>query len=467
MKIKITRPVLIEASIQEFADDDVRQEIGEDAYQKVKSQDQHPLFVKLDVGKQGVSTGKTIVDGIRKFVQKIWSATRIKEMANWLNHGIPLFVGHGTTNSTNNRMEVGKTLKGWAEEMSDGLHAFAVAWIPSWRAEVQESVRGGDIDVCSIEASLLFSLGKLGKMFVDKITSLTAVALGSKSKGQIPGFATAGVVAQVQEMADLKTVIDEALRKEGIKPEDVEIEIEDGDDKDNKDGDSGGSNKKKVKGSVRKRRKKLEDLTLGEIQIWIKNHNVSPAQLYSAEDLLNVKSISDAMQAEVSERVEEVEGQKQTEIDKLTNELTEAKDATKQKEDELKKIQDDLKGKEDLIKQQNEELTPYKTQQRRDKIVQMVLSNDKLKDVSQEKAKYIADHITVEDDVDLKGEEVGGTLNKAIDTQLEDIEKSGITFTGKKDGDGNDNKGGEGGGEGGGSDKGKYDNPFIPKKKEG
>lgn len=450
MKIKITRAVLIEASVQEFATEDVRQAIGHAAYEHVKNQDPHPLFVKLDVGRQGVSTGKTVVDGIRKFVQKIWSATRIKEMANRLNKGIPLFIGHGVSNSTSGRTEVGKTIKGWCEELTDGVHAFAVAWIPSSQASVQESIRGGDLDVCSIEASFIYSLGKLGKMFVDKITSLTAVALGSKKMGQMPGFATAGVVAQVQEMAGIKEVIDAALKEAGVDPSNLEIEI---------DEENGSGDKKKVIGSVKKRRKRLEDLTLGEMQVFVKNNKVLPTQIFSTEDLLNVKPIVDVIKAEVDERVDEVSGEKQTAVDNLQKELDKIKKDMVAKESELTKVNNDLKVRDEKIQKQIEELSPYKSQQRRDKISELVLKNVKLKDISKEQAKYIADHVSVGDDVDLEGDSVGEVLDSVIDVQITDIKNSGIKFVTETEKQVELEK--EAGNRG---DDGELKNPFIPVK---
>jgi len=441
MKIKIKRRIMIEASVQEMAATDVRSLIGEQAYTKIKGQDPHPLFIKLDVGKQGASHGKVILNGIHKFVKKIWNKARIQEMARCLNRGVPLFARHGLTNSKAGRDEIGRTIKAWCEEMADGVHAMAVGWIPSSKAYAQEMINNGDLDICSIEAGFLFSLGKVGQMFVDKIVGLTAVALGSRKAGEIPGFATSGIIAQVQEMSKLKEVIDQALKDEGIDPEDIEIVVDDDDDK---------GPKRKITAKGKNRRKTLDDLTLGEVQVWVKNQKVIPTQLFSLEELLNVKAVSEAMQAEVTERVETVESEKETVIGDLQTKVKQANSDLEDKVKTVTQLEADIAAKADALKIQENELGPYKDQQRREKLASMVVENEKLKDVPQEQADYIAAHVSVPSDIDLSANNVKDVIGAAIDAQLADIEKSGIQF-GKKKEEEIDVK-----------DDGEFHNPLIP-----
>jgi len=424
MKIRVKRKILIEATIQEMAVNDIRGMVGERVYQQVKGVDPHPQFVQLDVGRQGTSRGSMIIHGIRYAMQKIWSRGRIKDISKWMNKRIPLYIHHNVDNSQKGRRKVGETIKGWLEEKKDGLHAMAIAWIPSKCTDVQEMISSKQLDICSIEASFLWSLGKIGKVFVDKIKDLSAVALGSRKGGVVPGFATSGIVAQVQEMASAQEVIAEALQKEGFDPDEFEISVDD----DSNDPPRGG-NKTKVS-AKKNRRKKLDDITLGQVQVFIKNEDVMPTQLYGLEELLNVKGVSEAMENEIEERVDAVKAEKDAKVSDLQDKLEKATADLEKKGTELETLNSDLKAKQDALDKQDEELGPYKKRQRQEKVVDLVKASDKLKDVSKEQADYIASHVTIADDIDL--EKAGDAIDAAVDQQLQDMEKYGLEIKGKE-----------------------------------
>jgi len=194
----------------------------------------------------------------------------------------------------------------------------------------------------------------------------------------------------------------------------------------------------------------LEDLTLGEVQVWVKNQKVIPTQLFSLEELLNVKAVSEAMQAEVTERVETVESEKETVIGDLQTKVKQANSDLEDKVKTVTQLEADIAAKADALKIQENELGPYKDQQRREKLASMVVENEKLKDVPQEQADYIAAHVSVPSDIDLSANNVKDVIGAAIDAQLADIEKSGIQF-GKKKEEEIDVK-----------DDGEFHNPLIP-----
>lgn len=437
-KLRISKSVLLEASVQELAATSVASVIGRSAYDKIKAKDDHPMFVKLDVGNQGESGGAVIFSGIKKLWRKIWSSKRIKEIAKWLDREVPLFFGHGVTNSQKNRRKIGKTVKGWTEELKDGLHAFSIGYIPSKYVDIQEMIRKKEIDICSIEAQLEFSLLKLGKLFVEKIKDLSAVALGSTQLGQVPGFSTAGIVGVVQEMAGTKEALDIALKEAGIDPEDVEIEFTE---------DVG---EKKTR---RKRRMGTEaqDLSIEEVITCCKTRKIKPEEIYSLDELLKVGAVKDAVENEASELSAKMEEEKEEETGKLQEEIDSRDQKLKDKDGELQKVMDDLTAKD-------KEIQPFKLAQRQGKVAALVTKSLLLKDKPQQMTDYICSHTIVPDDVDLDGEGVSAAIEQAVQSQLDDIEASGISFKEKKDPEDPENEG-----EGGDPEVGFGDNnPFQP-----
>lgn len=419
LKIRIKRGVLIEAKVQEMAAIDVAGLIGQAEYDRIKAEDEHPLFIKLDVGKQGKSAGPTIIAGIRRLMTKIWSGTRIRELARWLNRKIPLFDGHNSDNSHVGRRAIGETLKGWTQEMKDGLHAFGVAYIPSSSPDIQKRVRDGEVDCCSIEADLRFTLGKIGKLFVDKIQELTGVALGSTSQGMKPGFATAGIIGVVQEMVEVEEVIEKALSEAGIDPESVEISTGRGSEK------------------TKKRRVTVaEEVTMEDVQTYVNRMKVRPEALFPLPEILEVKGVTDAMDNEIAERVELIQAENKSEIEKLQGQIV--SDGEKfqtdlvEKDNVLKEKDEAMKTQAEGYEKQIDELKPYKSQARQSKVAALVSANDSLKDAPQEQVDFIATHVTIPLDMDLESDDAKKSVDDAIKEQLKDIERHNITFAPKE-----------------------------------
>jgi hypothetical protein len=461
MKIKVRRRVYLTASLQELATEDIRQHIDEKTYNDIKQRDDHPLFVKIDVGKQGVSKGSAIFAGVKRLMNKVWSKTRIREMANWLNRGVPLFVGHGATNSQSGRKRIGQTIRGWYEDMKDGLHAMAIAYIPSTNAEAQEMVRNGVLDVPSVEANFLYSLGKVGQMFVDRIVNLSAVALGSSKWGDAPGFAHAGLVAQCQEMAGVKERVEQALKEGGIDLEDVDIVDDD---------DVQSVKKTTIRG--KRGRRKMEEITLGEMKVQIEDRHVKPTELYSLEAILNERAVSDAMKEEIEERVEQAQSEKQTEIDDLQTKLQQSADDTKTKDDEIADLKSKLEEKEKEMKAKDDEigdikkdLEPFKSKVKEEKLSELVAKSTLLQDAPQEQVDYIVAHVSLPDDVDLADKETQKKVDAEVKKQLDDIKRYNIEIKPKSDEE--ETGDGTGGGAGGGDTslrqfKPGKNNPLIP-----
>ncbi len=429
--IRISRKLLVEASVQELAEEDVVSMIDPAIYEEIKAKDEHPLFVKMNIGKQGISKGPVIIAGIKKLWNKIWNPTRIKDLAKQLNRRVPLFVGHGKDNSTKDRRRVGEVIKGWTETIGDEVHAFAIGWIPSTVSDVQETIRNGFLDTCSLEANLLFSLTQTGKLLVDKLKELTAVTFGSSRLGQMPGFATAGVMGMVQEMESVEEVIKEALEKKGIDAGDIEVIHDEG-----------------KRGNVKvTRRPKVEDLQIDEVIMWIARMKVQPEALFSIEVLLKVPSTVDAAKNEVAEKVDAALSTKETEITDLKTVIEERDTEIKGHNDLLAEKDLKIKAAEDKAKEVSIQLQPYQMGERQTKIKELAILSPELKDVSKKKAAYIASHISISDDIALDSEGIGKAITDAVGTQLKDIEHNGITFTDKPDDDDNDddNKDGTGG----------------------
>lgn len=404
MKIKIKRGVLIYASVQELAASAVANLIGQKEYSKIKATDKHPMFIKLDVGKQGVSKGPVILGGIKKMWNKIWSATRIKELGKWLNRDIALFEQHNADNSHDGRRQIGRTLKGWSEEQSDGEHAYAVAYIPSENSDVQESIRNKTLDTCSLEANLRFVFGKFRQLFVNKIQELTGIALGDATMSS-PGFASAGIVGVVQEMSDIEDTIAAALEEAGIDPEDVEFVNDD----------------KNKKTKIRRKKMGGDEITLEDVQAYVRKMKVQPDVIYQKEELLSAKIVSDAMTSEIAENLEALGTKKDELIAALKVTIEENKTAIETANAALKTKEDEFKQKLDAVK-------PLQQQARQKVIGELVSKSSLLKDTPQEQMDYIMSHVTLPMDEDLDSKDISDKVDVAVQSQIDDIKKYNIQF---------------------------------------
>jgi len=430
MKVKIKRKVTFAASIQEMTDSaHVISIIGNDAYNAIKREDPHPLFVEMKVGQQGISSGPVLIGGIKRAWNKIWGAPRIRELAAWLSRGIPLVFKHAASNSLEGREKVGRTLKGWTEESPSGVVAKALGYVSSTYAGIQEMVRNDTIDGCSIEGAMKLSMGGAARLIVDKIMDLSAVALSRTGVDGVTGFAGAGIVAAVQETAKIQDVLIAA----GFSEED--FEIVDGGDGDEGEGRQSVKDRRGGRSKEGRRRGVGDSLTISEVKTFIEEGGVRPERLFSTEMLLKVDAVKDAIDTEVKEQLASGQTEKDTEITDLKKKLDDTKKEVDTKAQEMKDLQD--------------KVAPFQGKLRSEKISDLVKKSELLSKASKKKADYIAKMVaaSIAEDADLEADTAAALIEGGIKKQIDDIKEYGMNF-GADDG-GGEGAGGEGGGEGG------------------
>lgn len=204
------RKTLFRAAVREMAESAVLSHIGADRLAMIRQDDEHPMFVGLNVGYEGISTGD--IDGVQKV--KRWAAKVINKLAGRLNFDAPhLFEGHAPAAST--RKSLGDVLSGFVETDTDNVPtAFGVAYVAPDEKQ-RKRIRDGELDACSIEADCLFSIGEDESWYVEDVEKVDGIALAN-SQLQHPGFERAGVVAVIQELQSGRV---EEMDKEELKAE--------------------------------------------------------------------------------------------------------------------------------------------------------------------------------------------------------------------------------------------------------
>jgi len=197
--------VLKTAKIQEMSSQEVRNLIGSDKFQGIKSLDRHPFFVELLVAHEGISRGKIMAaaqnsgaGGTKKF----WSRAKIEELARKLkSKPVPVYLFHDNANRP--RKKVGEIVSALTKETMGRFSALAYAYISD--PEVRELIRSQKLDTCSLEADLVFERDEksngIYEWIVNAIEAVSGLALGSKKISR-PGFPGAAILAQVEEFED-------------------------------------------------------------------------------------------------------------------------------------------------------------------------------------------------------------------------------------------------------------------------
>jgi len=202
--MRIEKLVLKSVGVQEMAADEVKNIVGEQKYNSIKSADAHPFFVELLVAHEGVSTGKILGAGARAGAKKFWSPERIAELADKLTRGaVPVYLYHDNANRP--RRKVGEIICALVKKVRDRASALAYAYISD--PAVRELIRKKTLDTCSLEADLVFERREKSAAargvdwIVNAIEAVSGLALGSKSVSR-PGFPGAAILAQVEEFED-------------------------------------------------------------------------------------------------------------------------------------------------------------------------------------------------------------------------------------------------------------------------
>jgi hypothetical protein len=194
--------------IQEMAAEEILDHVSASAYKRIKALDPKPVFRAYCIGHEGESTGKVIGRGR---VIKNWVKAAIEGMNSKLAIGTQFFHMHGQdTNDHAGRKAVaevaGKTLSNIAGKLS----AIAIAY-------VYPEYRDIPLDVASIEADINMpeTINPNARAVDVDVEEITGITLGNSEICK-PGFAGAGLLAQVQEFAE--SASHEKTPKEGDKP---------------------------------------------------------------------------------------------------------------------------------------------------------------------------------------------------------------------------------------------------------
>ncbi len=243
--------------------------------------------------------------------QKIhWTRAVIHRLADKIKQGTKFFVGHGTSNDHTGRKEVGEVLTSFTKEIKGKLSDVIIGHFPN-----KEAV--SSMDVCSMEAEINVD----ERNIVNDVDGITGIALGS-SEQDSPAFPGALRLASVQ-------CFDEDENKKLLEKE------------------------------------KVMEITFRDVVDFIKERNVFPHQLYTAENIKQDKEFG-SLYDEISTGKAEVE--------RLEKEL-----------EESKKVNTELEGKAKLIIAQEkfDELLPKDLTEKQKAFIVARFTPEQLKDTEE------------------------------------------------------------------------------------
>lgn len=238
----------IRARLLEMAADEITALIPPRILADIKRNDPHPTFRAYVIGHEGESKGKIMLDGEKVSIVKRWVTSAIQKLHQKIQVGLQLFHGHNYDNTQDGRTPIGEVVAKTMKTIKDALSSVVIAYI-------KPEFKNLPLDVASIEADVnLNSQG--GEIFAD-VHELHAIALGN-SATEVPGFAGATLLAQVQEFAA-------NIRQFTLKRVKVE---------------------------------NMADITVGEIKALIKAEKMTPSDLFTLGDLSEDPSVMDLVKSE-------------------------------------------------------------------------------------------------------------------------------------------------------------------------
>lgn len=276
------RHIVLEACVAELDQAKAVELIPQDVLAKIKETDPHPFFAVYEIGKDGTSTGysSTVGGGLKKW----WTHSSIKELAEKAaKSAAKLFKGHGQDGD--DRPSFGQIVHGYYKRAANSVRAFAVAHITD--EATKEDIRSGKLDICSIEADVLFKRAKGAVDWcVAGVQKLTGLALAS-SQTDNPGFAGAGLVGTIQELEN---------------------------------------------------RPMAEDRTITKIELLaeIERRGMKPTDIFTRQDILGLDFVGDHVKAETETAVKAAEAAKDSEITKLNERFEPLRKAQTEKKIEEK-----------------------------------------------------------------------------------------------------------------------------------
>jgi len=284
------------ATVSELAHDEIRTAIGEAAYSAIRSMDQHPCFLALEVGEEGISTGAIAGHGN---AAKVWGPAQIQELAERMQpahvmSGPEVYEGH--TNGLP-RQSIGKVVGSIARTVAGKAKAFAVAYL--YPRTSRDKAARGELDTCSIEAALDF-IKRGGSWIVNKVMDVSGLALASR-KLATPGFANATILATVQELES----DDVAAVSRPQFPPSEELR----------------SGERSYQGAETMA---TEPIKLSDVKAFVVDQGITPEKVFDKETLLSNALVVDAVENEAATQVEAAKTELQTKLDAATTKLQSA-----------------------------------------------------------------------------------------------------------------------------------------------
>lgn len=199
---RLSRQVSIRATLNELSSSaEVVAHIGQDRYQAIKSQDEHPQFIRILVGYEGVSYGQASTDGGLDVTAKRWAGHVVEQLAHKLNFGLPnIYTGNHLDQKNPARPVRGMIMSGHAKEKENAweTEAYGIGYISDNKTRKRIDV--GEIDAASVEAEIILQWNENAGVYdVESVESVSAVVLAN-SEEEKPGFRGAGIVATINEL---------------------------------------------------------------------------------------------------------------------------------------------------------------------------------------------------------------------------------------------------------------------------
>lgn len=232
------------ARVLAMADSEVLGLISPRTIKDIKREDPNPVFKVFRVGQEGEARPNIV--GVGATVQR-WFQSAIEKLTEKLGLGIPVYHNHAPTNTGENRKAIGEIVGKALKNIEGSLSSVAVAYI-------YPQFRDLPLDVASIEAGVMIPQDSRNFEVNDvDISEVTGIALGNSAINK-PAFPGATLLAQLQAFA--------------------------------------GNSNQSDKGSGK--------MTLEELRKAIQEANVTPSQLFEAEDLTNDPVIRAHVKQEVA-----------------------------------------------------------------------------------------------------------------------------------------------------------------------
>jgi hypothetical protein len=267
--------VYIKCELQQMAQSEILDMIPSETLQRIRDTDPHPEFRVFSVGHEGAANATVLGVGM-----KILNYARdiIVQMFNRLRLGLPAFNRHQPqTNSHVNRDSVGEVVGKTIQKISGVLHTLAAVYI-------KPEYRSVDLDIASLEGNFEAEENSDGSMGVVSLSNITGLAL-SNHKVDTPAMPGATLQAALQMFT----------QKTG-------------------------------------RMHQMEEFTKEQIKEAILKMRLSPADIFSEEEIISSDPARKAKQTEYEhvKRLEKRLGEAREENSKLQGEFSKIQDENKQ-----------------------------------------------------------------------------------------------------------------------------------------